>query len=127
MKPILLAAAALVLLPRLALADCEHTKNDFDDVYCLAKIYINADGDLNDAYKSLVAKLNAEQKKSLKSGQVAWIKQRNESCGQAESDGYYVDLDCAVTTTRKRSDFLIERRKECEAGACDAQRLGEIE
>ena len=126
MKRILLAIA-LVPLPRLALADCTHAKNDFDDVYCLAKTYINADGDLNDAYKALAAKLNDDQKKALKSGQLGWIKRRNESCGQAETDGYYVDLDCAVNTTRKRIDFLTDRRSECESGACDDKRLGDIE
>jgi uncharacterized protein YecT (DUF1311 family) len=106
-----------------ASADCEHTKNDFDDVYCLAKNYINADADLNQYYGALAKQLDAEGKASLKKGQLAWIDHRNKSCGFSKDDGYYVDLDCAVTTTRERSTFLKTRLDECKAGACQKDKL----
>jgi uncharacterized protein YecT (DUF1311 family) len=127
-----LAAAVTVLLGAAALtaparADCSTSKNDFEDVYCYAKIYIDADNDLNAAYKALVAKLDAGQKSVLKKGQLAWMKSRNDECGQTDSDGYYVDLSCAVDTTRKRTQFLRDRQAECDGGACDAAKLGASE
>lgn len=106
-----------------AAADCEHTKNDFDDVYCLAKNYINADADLNQYYGALAKQLDAESKANLKKGQLVWIDQRNQSCGFSKDDGYYVDLDCAVTTTRQRSTFLKARLDECTAGSCQKDKL----
>jgi len=107
-----------------ASADCEHTKNDFDDVYCLSKNYINADADLNQDYGALAKQLDAEGKASLKKGQLAWMSQRNQSCGFAKDDGYYVDLDCAVTTTRNRTTFLKARLDECKAGTCQKDKIG---
>ena len=125
----LVLAAAMVLCGSMAgslsaKADCEHTKNDFDDVYCLSKNYINADADLNQYYAALAKQLDADSKASLKKGQLAWMDKRNNSCGFAKDDGYYVDLDCAVSTTRERSKFLKDRLDECKAGACQADKIG---
>lgn len=120
----LIVTAGCMLGSLSASADCEHTKNDFDDVYCLAKNYINADADLNQYYGALAKQLDAEGKASLKKGQLAWMDHRNQSCGFSKDDGYYVDLDCAVSTTRDRSSFLKARLDECKAGACDKDKLG---
>ena len=122
-----LAALVVSLAAMPARADCSTSKNDFEDVYCYAKIYIDADNDLNHAYKALVAKLDADQKKALKQGQLGWMKSRNDHCGQTDSDGYYVDLSCAVDTTRDRTKFLRDRKAECEAGSCDAGKLSSAE
>jgi uncharacterized protein YecT (DUF1311 family) len=108
-------------------ADCAASKNDFEDVYCGAKNFITADGDLNAAYKALVAKLDGAGKAALKKSQVAWMKSRNDQCGKTDSDGYYVDLDCAVETTRNRTRFLNDRKSECDGGSCDLKRLAETE
>jgi uncharacterized protein YecT (DUF1311 family) len=128
-KPICAAAfvAPILLLAGIgsAHADCTTSKNDFEDVYCLAKVYIGADTDLNAAYKALVGKLDINGKSTLKKGQLAWLKSRNDTCGQSSSDGYYVDLSCAVDTTRDRTKFLKARKAECDAGSCDAAKLGE--
>jgi uncharacterized protein YecT (DUF1311 family) len=128
MKKLLLASLFVTIGSTLgslsAAADCEHTKNDFDDVYCLSKNYINADADLNQYYGALTKQLDAEGKASLKKGQLAWMDKRNQSCGFAKDDGYYVDLDCAVTTTRDRSKFLKARLDECKAGSCQKDKLG---
>lgn len=107
-----------------AKADCEHTKNDFDDVYCLSKNYINADADLNQAYAALVKFLDADEKASLKKGEAVWMEKRNSSCGFAKDDSYYVDLDCALSTTRERTTFLRDRAAECKTGTCDKDKIG---
>jgi len=129
MRKFLFAAALVTLGSSLgslsAKADCEHTKNDFDDVYCLAKNYINADADLNQYYGALSKLLNADEKASLKKGEGEWMSKRNSSCGFGKDDGYYVDLDCAVTTTRDRSKFLKARLDECKSsGGCEADKIG---
>ena len=122
----LAAAAALHLGSSAARADCG-AKNEFEDVYCYAKQYIASDDALNAAYKALTAKLDAEAKAVLKKSQLAWIKKRNAECGTTDSDGYSVDLSCAVDFTETRTRFLQDREKECDAGSCDLAKLAEVE
>lgn len=124
---VFIAGLAIHLGGSAARADCAASKNDFEDVYCYAKIYIDSDNDLNAAYKALTAKLGADQKSVLKKSQLAWMKSRNDECGQTDSEGYYVDLSCAVDFTRNRTQFLKDRKAECDAGACDSARLGAAE
>ena len=113
--PVALFVAGLALLGSgTAHADCASSKNEFEDVYCYAKLYIASDNDLNAAYKAITAKLDADTKSVLKKSQLAWMKKRNEECGQTDSDGYYVDLSCAVDFTRNRTRFLHDRQAECD-------------
>ena len=110
-----------------AQADCAASKNEFEDVYCYAKIYIDSDNDLNAAYKALTAGIDADTKSVLKKSQRAWMKIRNDACGQTDSDGYYVDLSCAVDKTRERTQFLKDRKAECDTGRCDLDALAKAE
>jgi uncharacterized protein YecT (DUF1311 family) len=130
MKTRLLAAAlaaAAFSWASAAQAACTTSNNDFEDVYCAAKNYIDADNDLNAAYKKLATKLSTDEKSILKKSEAAWIKSRNRDCGKTDSDGYYVDLSCAVETTQKRTGFLQDRVKECDAGNCDDDKLAKSE
>jgi uncharacterized protein YecT (DUF1311 family) len=130
MKTRLLAAciaAASFSWAGAAHAECTTSNNDFEDVYCAAKNYIDADNDLNAAYKKLVTKLSTDEKSALKKSEAAWIKSRNAECGKTDSDGYYVDLSCAVDTTQKRTQFLQDRFQECDAGNCDDAKLAKTE
>ena len=123
----LVAGLALHLGGSAARADCAASKNDFEDVYCYAKVYIESDNDLNAAYKALTAVLDTNAKSLLKKSQLAWMKSRNKECGQTDSDGYYVDLSCAVDFTRNRTQFLRDRKAECDAGKCDLDALSKNE
>ena len=107
-----------------ARADCG-AKNEFEDVYCYAKQYITSDDALNAAYKALTGKLDADQKSVLKKSQLAWIKKRNAECGSTDSEGYSVDLSCAVDFTETRTQFLKDRTAECDAGGCDKEKLAQ--
>jgi uncharacterized protein YecT (DUF1311 family) len=130
MKTRFLAAAAPVAVfcwAGAAHADCSTSKNDFEDVYCAAKNFIDADNGLNAAYKALVGKLSADEKSALKKSEAVWMKSRNDDCGKSDSDGYYVDLSCAVDSTRNRTQFLRDRTAECAAGKCDADKLAQSE
>ena len=59
-----------------AAESCDKPKNDFDDLYCLNKVYLQADKDLNEVYGQLVKVLDADGKALLKQGQLKWISQR---------------------------------------------------
>jgi uncharacterized protein YecT (DUF1311 family) len=123
--PVALVVAGLALHfgSSTAQADCG-AKNEFEDVYCYAKQYIASDDALNAAYKALTTKLNAKEKAALKKGQLAWIKKRNDECGSTDSEGYSVDLSCAVDFTENRTQFLKEKSEACDAGKCTAEMLG---
>ena len=108
-------------------AECTTSSGGFEDVYCAAKNYIDADNDLNAAYKKLATKLSSDEKSTLKKSEAVWMKSRNGDCGKEDSDGYYVDLSCAVDSTRQRTKFLQNRFAECDAGNCDDDKLAQAE
>jgi len=123
MKKLLLALLVCCAGPAMANSACDKPRNDFDGLYCLNKVYQEADKELNENFKKLNGKLNAEGKQSLKSGQLAWIKQRNESCSKHEGSAFYVNLDCATSTTIERSQFLQNRIRECTSTGCQNSQL----
>ena len=123
---VLVAGLALHFGSGVAKADCG-AKNEFEDVYCYAKQYIASDDALNAAYKALTGKLDADTKSVLKKSQLAWIKKRNAECGSTDSEGYSVDLSCAVDFTETRTQFLRDRQTECESGKCDLAKMAEVE
>lgn len=102
---------------------CDSPKNDFDGLYCLNKVYQEADKELNENYKKLSAQLDSNGKKALKSGQLSWMTERNNSCSKREADGFYVNLNCATTTTIKRAQFLQDRIRECSSAGCQNSKL----
>ncbi|MBE2295509.1 MAG: DUF1311 domain-containing protein [Phycisphaerales bacterium] len=102
---------------------CDKPRDDFDGLYCLNKVYQEADRELNENYKKLYAKLDNDGKKALKSGQVSWIEQRNEDCSRREDKGFFVNLDCAARTTIERSQFLQDRIRECSSSGCQNSKL----
>ncbi len=122
MKKIL--ATLLLLSPLYSYADnCDNPSNDFDGLYCLNKVYIQADKDLNEAYKDLRTYLNKAEKSTLKVGQIAWIKERNADCSYRDDRGFFVNLDCTTNTTIDRTNFLQDRTRECKATGCQPSKL----
>ena len=102
---------------------CDAPKDDFDGLYCLNKIYQEADKELNENYQKLVGKLDNEGKKALKQGQLAWMEERNTNCSKRDLTGFFVNLNCATVTTVKRSQFLQNRLRECASSGCQNSRL----
>ena len=102
---------------------CDKPKNDFDGLYCLNKVYQEADNELNANYKKLTAKLDTEGKSALKAGQLTWITARNQNCSRREGDAFYVNLLCATKTTIERSQFLQDRFRECVSSGCQNSKL----
>lgn len=102
---------------------CDKPKNDFDGLYCLNKVYQEADNELNANYKKLTPKLDTEGKSALKAGQLAWITARNQNCSRREGEAFYVNLQCATRTTIERSQFLQDRFRECVSSGCQNSKL----
>ncbi len=115
----------MLLAASAALADssCDKPRNDFDDLYCLNKIYQQADHDLNTAFGRLRAKLDPAGQEALRAGQLAWINQRNDSCSKHDATGFYINLSCATQTTIARTQFLQDRYRECISSGCMNSRL----
>lgn len=102
---------------------CDKPRNDFDGLYCLNKVYQEADAELNANYKKLIGKLDAAGAAALKKGQLAWLNMRNSSCSRREGDGFFVNLDCATGQTINRAQFLQDRYRECVSSGCQNSKL----
>jgi uncharacterized protein YecT (DUF1311 family) len=122
MKKMIFLIAALSIASA-AYADCDNPRDDFDGLYCLNKIYIQADKDLNAAYKKLRDQLDQEGKKLLKAGQLQWIESRNNQCSYRNENGFFVNLKCAADTTIERTKFLEDRYRECISAGCMKSKL----
>ena len=122
---ILTAAAFMFPMLSWGAQNCDKPINDFDGLYCLTKVYLEADKELNNSYTKLNKALNSTQKSKLKRGQLAWIRDRDERCSYHNDEGFFVNMNCATRTTTQRVNFLNERVRECAAGSCRDSRLEE--
>ncbi len=104
-------------------SNCDKPRNDFDGMYCLNKVYQEADKELNENYKKLAPKLDTNGKATLKTAQLAWIAERNSTCSRTESSGFYVNLNCATEKTISRAQFLQDRVRECTSAGCQNSKL----
>lgn len=102
---------------------CDNPQDNFDYMYCLNKVYMQADADLNANYKKLVPKLDHDGVATLKKRQLAWIKERNDMCSEHEKTRFMVDLDCVTEKTIERTKFLQDRYRECTSSGCQNSRL----
>lgn len=123
MKTILVACCAALPVLSFANSACDQPRNDFDGLYCLNKVYLEADAELNANYKKLMPKLDASGGAALKKSQLAWIEERNRSCSRREGAAFFVDLACATRTTIQRSQYLQDRNRECVSSGCQNSKL----
>lgn len=103
--------------------NCDKPRDNFDGLYCLNKIYMQADKDLNDVYQDLQAKLDPEGRKLLKTRQLAWIETRNNQCSYRNEKGFFVNLRCATNSTISQLQFLQDRQRECVSAGCMNSKL----
>lgn len=116
-----------LLVSSLALANsnCNNPRNSFDDLYCLNKVYIQADKELNSNYQALRKLLDAKGRQLLKQSQIRWIHERDEDCSYYDDRGFFVNLNCATNTTIERAHFLADRKRECVSSGCMNSRLSD--
>jgi uncharacterized protein YecT (DUF1311 family) len=100
-------------------AGCEKPTPGYDTTYCMAKLFVESDNELNDAYKNISGLLKPEQKKKLINAQRNWIKYRNERCS---TDGT-IDVGCNYEVNKKRTKYILDRITECKIGSCNDQLL----
>lgn len=118
-----LAAATLTLMGALPAAadNCDQPNlTGFDSVYCFSKVFIGEDTRLNEQYGTLRGLLNAGERDTLRAAQLGWIAKRDNACMSAPTT---VNVDCALTMTRERADFLSARVVECRSVGCAASKL----
>jgi uncharacterized protein YecT (DUF1311 family) len=120
--------ASLVFLTAVSLSaqaqqNCDKPRDDFDGLYCLNKVYLETDAELNAVYKELVGKLPNEGRARLKTAQLAWIEGRNSACSRRMDTGFFVNLRCATNQTRERLQVLQERVRECNSSGCQPSKL----
>jgi uncharacterized protein YecT (DUF1311 family) len=97
---------------------CAAPRDNFDNLYCLTRVYVQVDTELNGAYKQLRSALNPAGRESLKRYQLDWIEQRNAECSYSNGTGFFVNMRCVVDSTSERLQFLRERRSECRSVGC---------
>ena len=97
---------------------CDTPKNDFDGLYCLSKIYQEADTELNENYRKLYKSLDPQGKQALKDGQNVWMRTRNAECSEYDAKGFLVNMRCATDTTIERNTFVQDRLRECKSSGC---------
>ncbi|UUM27792.1 lysozyme inhibitor LprI family protein [Acinetobacter colistiniresistens] len=103
--------------------NCDNARNTYDDIYCTNKVYASADADLNKNYQQLRKQLNETQQKILKKSQLAWIRHRDAECTNDERSS--VNVQCRLTTTQERNNWLQDRIRECQTIGCKTTRLSE--
>lgn len=119
-----LIAVLLTAVAGTAYADnCNHPRNSFDGLYCLNKVYAQADRDLTVAYKDLRARLKPAARETLKKTEIRWIDARDSQCSWHHNGGFFVNLRCATDMTVQRTNFLNDRIRECKATGCQPSQL----
>ena len=90
---------------------CVKPRNYYDQVYCSAKVYNLIDTALNDSYVELRKLLNKEQKSVLKKVQLAWLRDRDDTCAKLEDGSIVMNLGCSKRRTVE-SLYYINEMKE---------------
>jgi uncharacterized protein YecT (DUF1311 family) len=120
---ILAIIASTFCVSVMAQQNCDKPRDSFDGLYCLNKVYIETDADLNTAYKDLSGRLSNEGRAKLKQTQLSWIEDRNSKCSRSIDNSFFVNLRCATNTTRTRLEFIQERTRECKSSGCQPSKL----
>lgn len=119
----LVALLALSSLPLHSTAQaqnsCNYPVGTFDQVYCVNKVMLQADAEMNTVYQKLLKKLTSSAQQTLRQTQRDWMAKRDAEC----VDGYTVYVKCAHDMTVSRLNFLNDRLRECNAAGCQPSKL----
>jgi uncharacterized protein YecT (DUF1311 family) len=94
---------------------CESASSQAEASACAHREYVAADAELNRVYNRLAAKLEADEKASLKDAEVAWLKYRDANC-EFESSFYkggtmrpMIESFCLTRMTKARTAELKQQ------------------
>jgi uncharacterized protein YecT (DUF1311 family) len=94
---------------------CDKFKTSYDKTYCVAKLFLESDKELNSVYTELRKPLKDNVKQQLTETQRDWIKFRDASCERSGS----IDVSCNYKLNRERAEYLRDRARECKTGTCN--------
>lgn len=103
-----------------AQSECEKYKTSYDKTYCVAKLFLESDKELNVVYGELKNQLKEPSRKQLTDVQRDWIKHRDEKCERSGA----INVDCNYRVNRDRAEYLRDRARECRAGTCREEMIG---
>ena len=98
---------------------CDNPQNSYDATYCKAKLFIEADEEMNGVYKALRSKLDKTGKEELRQIQLKWLEYRNFHCERMGT----INVECNFVVVKSRTDYLRDRLRECEIGYCSADKI----
>ncbi|MFD1734092.1 lysozyme inhibitor LprI family protein [Deinococcus malanensis] len=120
----LLVVGAGLLSSAGAQSNCDTPGNTFDEVYCLSKVLVKADDELNAVYGKLLKRLPAAAQVNLRQTQRSWLARRDSECtGRDSRLGEVIYTGCAVDMTVQRVNFLNARYRECMSSGCQPSKL----
>lgn len=94
---------------------CDKFKTSYDKTYCVAKLFLESDKELNAVYTELRKPLKDTVKQQLTETQREWIKYRDASCERSGS----INVSCNYKVNRERTEYLRDRARECKTGNCN--------
>lgn len=117
----LCAALVSLLAARTTLAEdgCKNPKTSYDRTYCIAKLFLESDNELNDVYKQLKATISKDAQGKLTAVQREWISHRDATC---ESGGT-INVQCNFDVNKARTEYLRDRLRECKTGHCQDDKI----
>jgi len=98
-----------------AQGECDRYVTAYDKTYCMSKLFVESDKELNLVYTELRKMLNPYLKKNLTDVQREWIKHRDNAC---QSRPGTIMVDCNYRVNKERAEYLRDRLRECKTGNC---------
>jgi uncharacterized protein YecT (DUF1311 family) len=93
--------------------ECDKYKTTYDRTYCMGKLFVESDKELNVVYKDLKNILKPDLKKKLTETQREWISYRDNAC---QNQPGTIDVTCNYKVNKERTEFLRDRLRECRTG-----------
>lgn len=111
---LLFATFGLASFSAHASGECDRYKSAYDRTYCLSKLFLESDKELNQTYGDLRKAIKPDTAKQLKDTEASWIEYRDASCSYRGT----INVDCNYRVNRERTEYLRDRLRECKTGNC---------
>jgi uncharacterized protein YecT (DUF1311 family) len=116
MKKQLAVVAGVILVSSsivFAMGECDKYKTPYDKTYCMSKLFVESDKELNSVYKELRGVLKPSVKQKLTETQREWISYRDNACQDQPGT---INVDCNYKVNKERTEYLRDRLRECKTG-----------
>jgi uncharacterized protein YecT (DUF1311 family) len=119
-----LTTGLLLISSQAVFADtgCDKHKTSYDRTYCLSKLFVESDAELNAVYKDLRSRIKKSTGEKLKSVQLEWIQYRDASCQPQPGT---ITVDCSYELNHERTGYLRDRLRECKTGVCQDAKIAQ--